>query len=357
MRRLRWVVAAGLLVAVGGCAQFSYLGQSVGGHLRLMSAAEPVDKVLSRQDLAPALREQLALSQRIRDFATRELHLPDNNSYRRYADLHRTAAVWNVIAAPELSLKAKTWCYPVMGCVAYRGYFDHEAANAYAQALRQEEQLEVMVGPVPAYSTLGWSNWFGGDPLLNTFIDYPEGELARMMFHELAHQVAYASDDTTFNESFATAVERIGAERWLSANGSAQAREVYERGNRRRLQFRALTDGYREKLKAVYDAADSDEAKRAAKARTMAALREDYARLKTDEWGGYAGYDGWFARANNASFALLSAYGELVPAFEALFEREGQDWPRFYAEAKRLARLPKAERRRELADGPVAASK
>ncbi|MDY0747862.1 aminopeptidase [Paucibacter sp. R3-3] len=349
-RRLAILLVAGLAaVLVAGCGQVGYLAQSLNGHMRMMSAAEPVSTLLARPDLDPKLRERLQLSQRLRDYAITELHLPDNNSYRRYADLHRGAAVWNVIAAPELSLKAKTWCYPIMGCVAYRGYFDQAAAEAYARGLREDdEHLEVMVGPVPAYSTLGWSTWLGGDPLLNTFIGYPEGELARMMFHELAHQVAYADDDTTFNESFATAVERIGAARWLKARGSEAARETYERGNQRRLQFRALTDAYRVKLAAVYDSAQDDEAKRAAKAHTMQALREDYAKLKAEEWGGYSGYDDWFARANNASFALLSAYGELVPAFEALFEREGEDWPRFYAEVKRLAKLPKAERRSQL---------
>jgi predicted aminopeptidase len=339
-------------LVLAGCGQLGYLSQSLGGHMRLISAAQPVDDWLARQDLTPTLRERLLLSQRIRDFSIRELHEPDNSSYRRYADLQRSAAVWNVIAAPELSLKAKTWCFPVMGCVGYRGYFDHAAAERYAQELRLEEHMEVMVGAVPAYSTLGWSNWLGGDPLLSTFINYPEGELARMMFHELAHQIAYASDDTTFNESFATAVERMGAELWLKTQGSPAARESYEHGNQRRLQFRALADSYRGKLAAVYASAEDDAAKRAAKGRTMQALREDYQQLKSTEWGGYAGYDYWFAHANNASFALLSAYGELVPAFEALFEREGRNWPRFYAEVKRLAALPKPERRIQLTQPP-----
>ena len=347
----RWLALLAV-VLLSGCGQIGYLSQSLGGHMRLMSAARPVDEWLKDQDLTPALRERLLLSQRIRDFSVSELHEPDNSSYRRYADLHRSAAVWNVIAAPELSLKPKTWCFPIMGCVAYRGYFDHDAAERYGQELREDEHLEVMVGAVPAYSTLGWSNWMGGDPLLSTFINYPEGELARMMFHELAHQIAYAADDTTFNESFATTVERLGADAWLQAHGSAAAREVYERGNQRRLQFRALTDAYRARLDAVYKGEGSDADKRAAKARLMQSLREDYARLKSDQWGGYDGYDYWFAHANNASFALLSAYGELIPAFDALFEREGRDWPRFYTEVKRLAALPKAERRAQLEHPP-----
>ncbi len=345
----RGLILAAAAVLLSGCGQLGYLSQSVSGHMRLMSAARPVDDWLKDQDLTPALRDRLILSQRIRDFSIADLHEPDNDSYRRYADLHRSAAVWNVIAAPELSLKAKTWCFPIMGCVGYRGYFDHDAAERYGEELRSEEHLEVMVGPVPAYSTLGWSNLVGGDPLLNTFINYPEGELARMIFHELAHQIAYASDDTTFNESFATAVERLGADLWLNAHGSAAARETYERGNQRRRQFRELTDRYRGKLAAVYAEPVDDASKRAAKALTMQALRDDYAALKSGEWGGYAGYDYWFEHANNASFSLLSAYGELVPDFEALFERQGRDWPRFYAEVKRLAALPKPQRRAQLA--------
>lgn len=340
------VALSALLLA--GCGQLGYLRQSVGGHLSLLSAAQPVERWLAGDELTPQLRERLVLSQRMRDFAIAELKLPDNSSYRRYADLKRGAAVYNVIAAPELSLTARTWCFPVMGCVGYRGYFDRAEAEAYAKQLERDEHLEVMVGPVPAYSTLGWSNWVGGDPLLNTFIGYPEGELARMIFHELAHQVAYAADDTPFNESFASAVEKLGAEIWLVKHAGPEAIAQYERGNTRRQDFRALTRRYRDLLNAVYKSDRSDDDKRAEKARLMAQMRAEYAELKAGPWGGFAGYDGWFERANNASFALLAAYSDLTPAFEALFEREGRDWQRFYAEAKRLAALPKAERRKAL---------
>jgi len=346
MRRA-WPWSLGLLLALllGGCGQMSYLSQSVSGHLQLMAAAKPVEAWLAEPGLQPGLRERLMLSQRLRDFATAELKLPDNRSYRSYADLQRGAAVWNVVAAPAFSLQLRTWCYPVMGCAGYRGYFSRTEAEAYAYDLRDQEQLEVIVAAVPAYSTLGWSNFLGGDPLLNTFIAYPEGELARMIFHELAHQVAYAADDTMFNESFATAVERLGVEAWLQAHGSPAAIAEYRRGNARREQFRALTKDYRQRLEALYAGAQDLAAKREAKATLMQSLREDYGRLKTEQWGGDSAYDGWFARANNASFALLSAYSELSPAFEALFERLGRDWPRFYAEVQRLAALPKPQRR------------
>jgi predicted aminopeptidase len=202
---------------------------------------------------------------------------------------------------------------------------------------------------VPAYSTLGRlpGDWLA-DPLLNTFIQYPEGELARLIFHELAHQVAYAKDDTEFNESFATAVERIGGQRWLAEHASQAARDEYARYDGRRQDFRALTLVTRAKLDALYRSSASDNDKRAGKAALMTALRSDYEAMKAQRWGGFSGYDGWFARANNASFGVLAAYNALVPGFERLFEREGRDFERFYAEVKRLAALPKAERRAAL---------
>lgn len=338
----RWVRRLALLAAVGlsGCAQVGYLGQAASGHLRLVGAAQPVETLVQDPALDEGLRERLRLSQRMRQFASRELGLPDNASYRRYADLQRGAAVWNVVATPELSLQLKTWCYPVMGCAGYRGFFDRTEAEAFAAALRRDEGLEVLVYGVPAYSTLGWSWLFGGDPLLNTFIRYPEGELARMIFHELAHQVAYAADDTEFNESFATAVERLGVEAWLAAHGDAAAREQYRRSNERRERFRALALGYRARLQALYEGPQDEPAKRAAKAALFAQLRAEPDLQR--------GYEGWLANANNASLAIQAAYHRLTPEFEALFERQGRDWPAFYAEVRRLADLPKAERRQQL---------
>jgi predicted aminopeptidase len=286
----------------------------------------------------------LELSQRIRDYAVSELKLPDNASYRRFADLKRPAAVWNVVAAPELSLTLQTWCFPVVGCVGYRGYFDRAEADAYAARLR-EQALEVAVYGVPAYSTLGRlpGDWLA-DPLLNTFIQYPEGELARLIFHELSHQVAYAKDDTEFNESFATAVERIGGGRWLETRAAPEARDEYLRFDARRQDFRALTQRYRDRLDALYRSPVSQADKRSGKAALMSELRAEHAALKAGRWGGFAGYDAWFERANNASFGVLAAYNALVPDFERLFERQGRDFERFYAEVRRLASLPKAER-------------
>ena len=354
----RWVVAGAGLAATlalaaatvcltSGCSSLGYLAQSVSGHVHLLQAARPVDAWLHDETTPTALRERLALAQRIRDYAVSELKLPDNGSYRRYADLHRAAAVWNVVAAPELSLTLKTWCFPVVGCIGYRGYYARADADAAAAALRGEG-YEVSFYGVPAYSTLGWLNWAGGDPLLSTFIRYPEGELARLVFHELAHQVAYASGDTEFNESFATAVEHLGIVRWLADRGSAEVRADYERFDARRRDFQALTQRYRKRLEALYASDDSDAVKRERKALVMSELRAEYAAMKAGRWNGYGGYDAWFEHANNAALGVLAAYTGLAPQFERLFEHDGGDFERFYADVKRLARLPKDERRAAL---------
>ena len=331
----------------GGCSTLGYYGQAVGGHLDIVRRTRPVADWLAEPDTPAEVRSRLALSQRMRDFAVRELSLPDNASYRGYADLGRNAVVYNVVAAPELSLALKTWCFPVMGCVGYRGYFARDGADAMAVQL-QARGWETSVYGVPAYSTLGKTNLLGGDPLLNTFVHWPEGDLARLIFHELAHQVAYAEDDTTFNESFATAVERLGGERWLAQHASAEVRAADAALGARREAFRTLTLRYREALAALYASPITDDDKRLRKAALLAAMRAEHQRLKAERWGGFAGYDGWFEKANNAALGVQAAYNELVPLFERLFERSGRDFERFYAEVRVLATLPKAERRAKL---------
>ena len=347
-RRGAALLALAALPGLAGCGSVSYVAQALGGHLQMLRDARPVDELIADPATPPALRERLELAQRIRAFAADELKLPDNRSYRRYVELGRPAAVWNVVAAPELSLTLKTWCWPLTGCVGYRGYFGRDGAEALAAELRAQG-WETAVYGVPAYSTLGWSEWLGGDPLLSSFIRWPEGELARLLFHELAHQVAYAADDTAFNESFATAVERIGGRRWLDTRAGAAARAEYEVLDARRRQFRALVREHRERLRAVYASDADDAAKRRAKAGAMAAMRAAHAALKAGEWRGDTRFDAWFDNANNASLGVQAAYDELVPAFERLYAASGADFEVFYAEVARLAALPKAQRRAELA--------
>lgn len=343
-------VAALLPLALAGCAGKlsgpGYYWQSVTGHLALVSAARPVEDWLQDPATPALVRSRLQAAQAIRRYAVSELGLPDNPSYTRYADLGRRGAVYNVVAAAPFSLTLEQWCFPVTGCVGYRGYFDEANARAYAATL--DPSLEVAVYPVPAYSTLGWTNWMGGDPLLSTFITYPEGELARLIFHELAHQLIYAKDDTPFNESFATAVERLGGERWLREQAGEAAREEYTRFRERRTAFRALTRQTRARLAEVYGDTGIGEAERAArKQAVMTDFRARYAQLR-QSWGGYAGYDRWVAAANNALFGAQAVYDQWVPAFEALFEREGKDFGRFYDAVRRLADAAPAERLKAL---------
>jgi predicted aminopeptidase len=366
-RWLRWSLAAllgaaGVCLGVVGCADVGYLAQSASGHVRLMAAAKPVPDWLADPAAPQALKDKLALTQRMRDFAVTELHLPDNSSYRRYADLGRSAAVWNVAAAPELSLQLHTWCFPVTGCVGYRGYYQEADAQALASQLRAQG-LEAVVYPVPAYSTLGKLEWLGGDPLLNTFIQRSELELARLIFHELAHQVVFAPGDTAFNESFATAVERLGGQRWLTAeHGEQQAlaqQQASAQAEQRRSEFRALTAKYRSALQTLYQSAQPEAQKRLEKAQLMQAMREEYAQLKRSRWAGFAGYDAFFAQANNASLAMQAAYLQHVPAFELLFAQAGQAFAPFYAQVRRLAVLPQNERNaalRELVKTPLTPS-
>ena len=354
-RAARWGLASALslvglvlaalatLCATSGCSSIDYLGQSASGHIRLLAAARPVQDAIADPTTPEALRKRLELTQRMRQFAVTELHEPDNGSYRSYADLKRSAAVWNVVAAPELSLQLQTWCFPIVGCVGYRGYYDLAGADAAAAPLKADG-LEVDVYEVPAYSTLGWTNWIGGDPLLNTFVQWPEGELSRLIFHELAHQVAYAPGDTTFNESFATAVEHIGSERWLERNASAEVRAKQALTESRRDDFHVLIRKWRAQLDAMYRSGLPDAEKRVRKAELYAGMRADYAAMKRDKWNGYSGYDHWFATANNAALGAQAAYDDEVGAFERLFAAEGSDFDRFYAEVRRMAALPRPER-------------
>ena len=291
MHMFRSLLPLLLVALLAGCADTRYYYQSVSGHLQLMQAARPVRDWLADPQAPDGLKTRLALAQQIRAFAVTELKLPDNASYQRYADLQRRAVVWNVVAAPEFSLTLKTWCFPVAGCVGYRGYFNEAEARSEAAAL-QQSGLEVSVYGVPAYSTLGWLNWAGGDPLLNTFISLPDTELARLIFHELAHQVLYVPDDTRFNESFATAVERLGVQRWLAQPGTAGTQREAAELRKRRQQFRALTLATRSRLAEIYQSnqplALDSKGLSAMKIEAMQDFRAAYAELRRG-WGGYAG--------------------------------------------------------------------
>ncbi len=354
-RVLGLLAALVLAVLAASCGSVRYYSQAVWGGAGVLVKRRSIDRLLEpgrAEVLAAATRERLRLAVDIRDFASRELALPDNRSYRSFADLGRPYAVWNVVAAPHLSLEPKTWCYPFAGCAAYRGYFDERTARRYGDRLAAQG-YDVRVGGVAAYSTLGWF----ADPVLNTFLDYADADLAALIFHELAHQVAYVKDDSAFNESFATAVEVAGVRRWLRSQGRSDELAAFERGRERRRDLNRFLVEVREELAAIYRSEDGDERKLALKAEVFRSLAGRYRRDLVPVWraagnggvGGESDMGGWLSRLNNADLVAVATYNDLVPAFQALLEAAGEDFPAFYAEVERLAGLAPAEREAELA--------
>ncbi len=340
-------LAAGAMLV--SCTSLNYYAQAAHGQLSLLSDARPIEEWLSDEHTDAKLKLRLATARQIRTFAVQELSLPDNKSYRNYAALKRPFVLWNVVAAPELSLKPIQWCFPVAGCVSYKGYYSKDEAMAFARSLR-EEGMDVQVGGVPAYSTLGWFN----DPLLSTFINYPDAELARLLFHELSHQVVYVQGDSQFNESFASAVEEAGVERWLAGFGNPAMHDNFLRFSARKQQFLTLLLACRKDLEQVYASGIPDAEKRAAKARRFKQLQDDYLALKAS-WGGYPGYDRFFAEPlSNAHLAAVATYNDFIPAFRNLLARE-KTFPKFYAAARALAELDKDERHRRLKELAAAA--
>lgn len=251
--------------------------------------------------------------------------------------------VWNVFAAPEFSLKPRQWCYPVAGCVSYRGYFTEVRAKTYAEKL-QHKGLDIEVAGISAYSTLGWFS----DPLLNTMLNRSDIQLAGTLFHELAHQRLYVRNDTRFNESFAVAVELEGVQRWLQWRGNESQYDSYLQALKRKNQFIALVQKTRAKLKTLYASDRLDEKKRIQKAIVFSQLKKDY-RILRKSWNNYRGYDAWFNRKlTNASLVPISSYYDYVPAFQALLRHEQNDIESFYRSASNLAKLSHDDRRAAL---------
>jgi predicted aminopeptidase len=342
------LLALAAVVLLASCSSAEFYWQGISGQFDLLRRAQPIPEVLdTAQD--PTVRHKLERVLAIREYASRELGLPDNDSYRRYSDLGRRYVLWNVFATPALSLTPRQWCFPVAGCVNYRGYFAEADAQTEATQLAATGD-DVHIGGVPAYSTLGYF----ADPMPSTFLRYPDFEIARLIFHELGHQVAYAKDDTVFNESFAVTVEEEGVRRWLAAQHDPELDRQFAASEHYREGFTALIERTRAKLATIYASNADDATKLAAKAAVFDTMRADYALLK-QSWGGLAGYDAWFAQGpNNASIAAVGLYTQKVPQFQALLAACGSDLPRFYARVKVLAGLPKAERDVALAHAAVA---
>lgn len=328
-----FALAMGIGSLLGGCANLGYYAQAVGGQMDLIRRAEPVSTVLEDPNVNQNLKQALTRAVQLRAFASHELQLPDNQSFSRYADLHRPYVVWNVFATEEFSTTPKQWCFIGVGCVSYRGFFAQADAEAFAAELRRSGD-DVFLGGVPAYSTLGWFD----DPLLNTFIGYSEAELAQLMFHELAHQVVYVRDDSAFNESFATTVELEGVKRWLDLHGTAAQRSAFEALQQRKATYIARMQNARKQLDELYASQVSDGDKRAAKQRIFDALRKELAQ-------GSKHPERWLAvQLNNAQLASIATYTQLVPAFRALLTQQHGDMGRFFAEVKQMSALPQDER-------------
>ena len=317
----------------GGCSELSYYAQAIDGHLSLMRERQPVQQLLDAADTPPELRQQLQLSTELLHFAHTRLHLPDNGSYRNYIRTDGPYVVWNVYAAPALSLEAMQWCVPlVVGCTVYRGWFDATKAKQQAQQL-QQQGYDTFVGGVTAYSTLGWFP----DPLLSTFFGHGEWRTAALLFHELGHQRLYVADASVFNESFATTLEREATRRWLRQYGTteqlAQARQHWKAQDRRSRLFAAA----RQRLQDLYAGDGSVADRQRAKQAIFDQLRTDTA------WGKPAQHP-----LNNATLAAMTAYTQLVPAFRQLLRQQHGDLQKFYLAAEQLGELPKAQRRQQL---------
>lgn len=345
MKKLFTIISIScILFLSGGCAQLAYYSQATQGHMSVVAQAKPIERVLAQNDIDENIKTRLRLVQEIRRFAITELGLPENGSYKKYADLKRSHVLWNVVVTPELSLTPQQWCFWVVGCVSYRGYYNKDQAYRFAESM-QHKGLDVLVAGVPAYSTLGWFD----DPVLSTFIHYSEAELARLIFHELAHQVVYIPGDTQFNESFATAVEEIGVARWFNHVGNDEQLKKFQFNQKRRQEFLTLLSQYRSKLAENYASPDSSSAKRQKKIEIFQSLKATYGVIKHEQWNDDASYDAWFNQPlSNAHLALVSTYFDLVPAFQHLWSKH-KNFTAFYQAVRQLSKLEKHKRRSQLA--------
>jgi predicted aminopeptidase len=326
-------------IALCGCNSVSYYHHLISGQIAILNKKQPIKQIVTDPYVSADLKNKLNLVQQVREFAKNELHLPVKHHYLSFVQLDRPFVLWNVYATPEFSFRPKTWCYPFVGCTAYRGYFSQHKAHEYADKLK-EQGYDVFTGGVAAYSTLGWFD----DPVLSTFIHRSNIKLTALLFHELAHQILFVEDDTTFNESFATTVEQEGIRRWLKTKNSLDSFREYQVDYRRHRQFLQLIATYRNKLDLLYAENMPAVNKRQVKASLFEELRDEYSLLK-QHWEGYTGYDPWFNhKLNNAQLLSVSTYHDLVPAFLQLLKNNGNDLKLLYKYCQTLAKKSKKER-------------
>lgn len=328
---------------LSGCESIGFYGQAIRGQLHIVIKQRPIDDIIQNPETQAGLREQLRLVMALRVFAQNALALDVGDSYAEYADLGRPYVVWNVTAAPALSLDPLKWCFPIAGCVSYRGYFSEQAAKEKAADLR-ERGNDVYVGGVGAYSTLGWFD----DPVLNSFLRRSEEGLAGLLFHELSHRQLYVKGDTAFNESFATAVQLEGLRRWYEAAGESAKFSDYVIAQERRARIIEMITLHRHRLSKLYSEMQQEPEALAKKRLIIADIKADYARLKR-EWPGYKAFDGWMAGPiNNAKLSTISNYNGWVPSFRQLLKENNGDIRQFYHHCAELAHLEKSERDQRL---------
>src|SRR6185437_9274787 len=349
-KAVRPALAVLMLTALCGCTSTMYLLQAAHGEWHVIHGRKPIVQIIDDPQTPEPMIRELAEVREARDFASRELKLPDNDSYRTYVEIDRPYVVWNVVAAPALSVIPKQWCFPIAGCVAYRGYFNEKRAQTFATGLKQRG-YDVVVEGVPAYSTLGKLP----DPVMSTMMRYGSDELASMIFHELAHQLLYVKDDSRFDEAFAVTVENEGLKRWLEYKGRRALIAQLEKQRAEDRQFIALLRHTRDRLAQVY----TSKAPRAVKLRRKRqAFDELAARIHTLERRlavRFPVYDEWITRGlNNADLASVGTYYDCVPGFERLLRQKNDDLPRFYEAARKLAREPQARRDAQLCSNTAA---
>ena len=325
------------------CRSIPYYDQAINGQMEILRKQEPISDLVDNPETPAQLRKKLIFIQSVRDFAATELHLPVNDHYLSYVALDRPYVVWNVFAAPQFSLTPKTWCFPIVGCVSYRGYFAEKDARRFGHSLKQEG-YDVFIGGAMAYSTLGWFD----DPVLSTFLSLGESDTAALIFHELAHAILYVKDDTAFNESFATAVEQEGLRRWQASANDPKGYEKWLRKHRQRRKFTALISKYRARLQEVYESDLPLTAKQKQKAAVFTQMRVEFRDMKSDD-GGMAAYDAWFNYPlNNAQLVSVSTYHNWVPVFGRMLSESGGNLEKFYRNCRQLAKKEPAERHRIL---------
>ncbi len=335
-----------LISQLTGCTGLGYYGQAIHGQIEVLGKRQSIDDLVSNPETPDKLRLKLQRVQKIRSFASKAMKLPDNKSFQSYADLERQYVVWNVFAAPEFSVEPVKWCFLVAGCLSYRGYFRESAAEEFAEELRLQGN-DVYVAGISAYSTLGWFN----DSVLNTVIDWPEPELAGLIFHELAHQLLYIKGDISFNESFAAMVGVEGVRRWLESEGAVDQNNKYLVARARRHEFVKLVMRYQKNLETLFSSVQlgsmssgDKQVLRKNKQELLNTMRQEYQGLK-EKWSGYSAYDEWMGKnLNNAKIASISMYQQYVPAFRALLKQHKGELTVFYDAARKIGAMEAGQR-------------